>query len=262
MELGLKDKVALVTGAGRYLGREIALAFAEEGCRTVVVDIDGERAENVVKEIESKGVEGMAVVADVSKKDQVESMVAKTVDSFGQLDILVNNAALGGKQGPWEDLSESEWEETLDVNARGVFLCNNEVAKQMKKQQCGRIISIASPAGLKGEPYNGIYSVSKCAVISMTQSFALELAQHGITVNAVCPGAMLETDMIKHVFRDRSKYFGISPEEMEEKVRNNFPLPGKLEFEDIANLVVFLASSKASKISGQAISVTGGKTVN
>jgi NAD(P)-dependent dehydrogenase (short-subunit alcohol dehydrogenase family) len=253
----LEDTVAIVTGAGQGLGRAITLAFAAEGAIVAVADIDKANARNVAEGIRHNGGRAEGVGVDVTDSDQVQELVSRVVDEFGTIDILVNNAGIVGPQGPIADLLESGFDAVVGVNLKGVYLCSKAAIPQMISQQSGKIVHIASIAGKMGEPFNGIYSATKAAVISLTQSMALELAPHGINVNSICPAAM-DTAIMDEVYKTRAKYFGLTPDEFRHQIETSFPLPRKLALEDTANLAVFLASGKSEMITGQSISVSGG----
>ena len=253
----LEKKVAIVTGAGNGLGRAITHAFAAEGAIVVVADVDAASASNVAGRVRDSGGRALDVLVDVTDSNQIETMVGRVVDEFDRVDILVNNAGIVGPQGPLVDLLESGFDSVVGVNLKGVYLCSKVVIPQMVTQQSGKIIHIASIAGKMGEPFNGVYSATKAAVINLTQSMALELAPDGINVNSVCPAAM-DTAIMEEVYKSRAKYFGLTPDEFRHQIETSFPLPRKLVLEDTANLAVFLASSKSDMITGQSINVSGG----
>jgi len=253
----LLDKIALVTGASKGIGRAIAVAFAKEGANIVVNYFKSEDdANDVVKEINALGRAAMPVRADVSKIDEVKAMVKRVIDEFGRIDMLVNNAGVS-TMGLLVDLTEQDWDYNMDVNAKGVFLCCQAVAPHMISQRHGKIINISSMAGKTGARFFSHYCASKFAVIGLTQSLALELAPYGINVNAVCPG-YVETDMQRRELVWEAKLRGIGPEEVKKGYVKSVPL-GRLEKpEDVANVVLFLASADSDYMTGQAINVTGG----
>ncbi|MBI2940863.1 MAG: glucose 1-dehydrogenase [Chloroflexi bacterium] len=261
MDLGLKGKIAIVTGGGRGLGKAIALDLGAEGAHVVVADINVEAAKGVATQVGQTGGKALAVTVDVSKADQVQAMVAEALQEFGRVDILVNNAGIVGPQRSFVDLAEEGWDLVVAINLKGVFLCSKVVLPHMIEQKSGKITHIASIAGKTGEPFNGVYSATKAGVISLTQSMALECARHNINVNAVCPAAM-DTDVMAQVYRERSKYLGLTPTEMKQKVESSFPLPRTLTVGDVARLVLFLASESSSMITGEAVNISGGVEVH
>lgn len=257
MDTGLTDKVAIVTGGALGLGRAIARALAAEGAKVVIADIREDEARKVAKELDRGGGKALAIRTDVTKRNEVQAMVDQALREFGRIDILVNNAGVVGPQGPWADLGEESFDYVVGVNFKGGFLCSKAVISQMIAQRSGKIINIASCAAKTGEEFNGVYSATKAAVHNMTQSLASELGRYNINVNAVCPAAM-DTDLMDKVYRERSEYFGIVPDTLRERIKSSFRLPRTLVVEDVANLVVFLASDKASMMTGQAVNITGG----
>jgi 3-oxoacyl-[acyl-carrier protein] reductase len=243
----LKDKVAIVTGAGRGIGRAIALAFAKEGANIVVNDINIELANKVVEEIKALGRKAIAIKADVSKSEEVEKMVDLTIKEFGKIDILVNNA---GVVFPARiiDIKEENWDRTFEVNLKGTFLCSKAVLKHMMQRKSGKIICIASNLGILSIPERADYSASKAGVINFVKSLALEAGPYGINVNAIAPG-ITETDMIKPY---------VTKEMIEKEFAPNIPLRRIGKPEDIAKVAVFFASEDSDYVTGQVISVDGG----
>ena len=261
MDMGLTDKVAIVTGAAQGVGRAIALGLAAEGGQVVVADVKLCAAERVVAQAQEVGGKALAVKTDVSNGDEVEAMVQKVMSRFARVDVLVNNAGVVGPQGPWADLTEEGFDRVVGINLKGPYLCSKAVAPHLMAQKSGRIINIASCAAKTGEEFNGVYSATKAAVANLTQSLAFELAPYSVNVNAVCPAAM-DTDLMEEVYRERSRFFGTEPEELRNKIESSFRLPDTLKVEDVANLVVFLASDKARMMTGQALNITGGLEVH
>lgn len=244
----LKGKVAVVTGSGRGIGRAIALEFAREGAKVVTNAVHLDHAEDVANEIRRSGGEALAVVADVSKKREVESMVKKAIKKFGKVDILVNNAGIVHTD-PLLKLTEKEWEYILDINLKGTFLCSQAVAREMiGKKVKGVIINIASIAGKVGFPQLAHYCASKGGVIELTKEMALELIPYGIRVNCIGPGA-IETDMLKPITDDKATREGL----LQAIPMGRFGQP-----REIATVAVFLASDDSSYIIGQTIFVDGG----
>jgi len=257
VKMRLFKKVAIVTGAGTGIGRGIAKRLAKEGAIVVVTDLNEETTNNTGGEIRSMGGESLTVKMDVRSSDQINEMIRRTLDKFGKIDILVNNAGVS-TMAPVVDMTEEEWDYNLDVNAKGTFLCTKLVLRQMIKQgKGGRIVCVSSLAGKFGNKYYSHYSASKWAVIGFVKSVAMEVAQHQITVNAVCPGRV-GTSMEERELGWEAKYLKMSVEDMKKAYLDTVPL-GRLETpEDVAKLVVFLASDEADYITGEAIEVTGG----
>jgi len=247
----LKNKVAIITGARRGMGRTHALTLAKAGAKVVVSDISLEDCQKVVKEIKKNKGEAMALKCDVSKKEEVEKMVKKTIAKFGKIDILVNNAGIYQFK-PFLELSEEEWDRTLDINLKGYFLCSQAVAKEMAKQKPGGvIINIASVAmGQQGIGFPNIvhYCASKGGIVGMTEALAVELAPYNIRVNAVSPG-MIETPMIDPITSD--------PKIMEAMLAR-VPMHRVGKPEEVSNLVLFLASEESSYMTGSTVVIDGG----
>lgn len=255
-----ENKVALVTGAGQGIGKAIALAFARNGANIIVNDVNIQKATATADEIRALGREALAIKADVSNSEEVNSMVKKALEKFGRIDILVNNAGIM-VVGPFTQVTEEQWDRAMNVNVKGVFLCSKAVAEQMKKQGGGKIVNLSSTAGKTGNRFYAPYCASKFAVIGLTQVMAQELAEFGINVNAVCPGAV-ETAMSASELVLLEKLTGVKAEELEKQWIKQTPL-GRLEQpEDVAKVVVFLCSDGAAFMTGQAINVTGGMEVH
>jgi len=245
----LDNKTAIVTGARRGIGGAIALALAKEGANVVVSDISQEDCQKVVSEIEGLGRKGLALKCNVTSRAEVEDMVKRTVAEFGKVDILINNAGIINFK-PFLELTDEDWDNTLNVNLKGQFLCAMAVAKEMVKNKWGRIINIASiSSGGCGIafPLVAHYTASKGGVVALTEALALELTPLGINVNAICPGA-IDTDMVK----------GVKEGGQLERVLLRIPKGRLGQPEDIANLAVFLASEESDYISGAAIVIDGG----
>lgn len=259
--LKLEGKVALVTGGSRGIGKAICLRLAKDGADIVVnCNAHKELAENVANEIRALKRKALVVKADVSKKSEVDTIVKIAIEEFGKIDILVNNAGIANI-GPFTDLTEEDLHKIIDINFKGVFFCSQAVAKHMVKRRNGKIISVASESGKKGEIFLAAYCASKFAVIGFTQAAALELGKYNINVNAVCPG-IIQTDMLDQVFQNMSKYTGKKPNEIKSEMEASVPLGNKIGTpEDVAKCVSFLASDEASYITGEAINVTAGTTM-
>lgn len=257
MNLDLADQVALVTGAGQGIGKASALALAAAGANVVAVDINGQSAKQAAADIAATGRRSLAIQADMGSVPDIDRMVAEAIAAFGRIDILVNNAGVT-RRAYIMDLTEEDWDRIHRVNAKGVFFCLQRVAREMIPRRSGRIINIASIAG-KGFPgtSNAIYAASKGAVISLTKTAAQQLGQHNINVNAVCPG-IVRTTMYGNMIREMAEKEGVSVEEIERRFVEGVPLKRANEPEDIADMVVFLASAGARNIAGQSFNVDGG----
>lgn len=242
----LEGKVALVTGASRGIGREIALELAREGA-SVAVNYAGSEAKalELVDEIKSMGTEAIAIQADVSNSESVNEMVKQTIEQFGKLDILVNNAGIT-KDNLLMRMKESEWDDVININLKGVFLCTKAVTRQMMKQRSGRIINISSIVGVSGNPGQANYVAAKSGVIGLTKTSAKELSSRGITVNAIAPG-FITTDMTDKL-----------NEEVKSEMLKQIPLSRFGEPKDIARAAVFLSSNDSNYITGQTLHIDGG----
>ena len=253
----LKDKVAIVTGAGQGIGRASALAYAEAGAHVVSVDIDGVKAEDTAKAVEAYQRRGLAIKTDVGDVADIDRMVSKVMAEFGRVDILLNNAGVT-RRADIMDLTEADWDRIHRVNAKGVFFCLQRVAREMIPRGGGRIINVASIAG-KGYAgtSNAAYGASKGAVISLTKTAAQQLGMHNINVNSICPG-VTRTELSDANLRVRAEKAGVSIAEMEKIRASVIPLGRPNDPEDIAAMAVFLASPGARNITGQSYNVDGG----
>ncbi|MEA3485420.1 MAG: sorbitol-6-phosphate dehydrogenase [Candidatus Aerophobetes bacterium] len=255
----LANKVAIVTGGGQGLGEAIALRLAREGCKVSIADINLPAAEKIVQRIREMKGDCLAVKTDVTKAKEVKLMVEETVNKFGHLDILVSNAGIL-KSYELTEFPEEEWRRVIEINLMGYFLTAKEAARVMKKQKSGVIIQINSKSGKKGSYWNSAYAASKFGGIGLTQSIALDLAPYGIRVNAICPGNLLDSPLwVNSLYDQYAKKWGISREEVRKRYESQVPLGRGCRYEDVANVVVFLASDEASYMTGQAINVTGGQ---
>lgn len=247
--VGLKGKVAIVTGAGQGIGREIALYLAKNGANVVVADITDKMLE-VVNEIKSLGSQGLAVKCDISKTEEVEKMVDETIREFGRIDILVNNAGIYPSK-PFLEMTEQDWDRVLNINLKGTFHCIKAVVSKMVSQKYGKIINLSSMAGSTiGFPSQAHYSASKAGIVGLTKTLALELAPFGININAIAPGPINPTGSIT-----------TNNIEAIEQIRKTIPIGRIGQPEDVANLVLYLASDESSFITGQCIVIDGGFTV-
>jgi NAD(P)-dependent dehydrogenase (short-subunit alcohol dehydrogenase family) len=259
MELG--GQTAIVTGAGRNIGRAIALELAGMGADVVVAEVDEASGERTAEEVRERGRRALTLPTDVTRLADLQAMADRTVAEWGRIDILVNNAGIH-RSAYTADVTEDDWDRLLAVNAKGVFFASQAVLRHMVKARRGNIISVASMAGKMGLKTSLVYGITKAAVISMTKSLAVAHAGDGIRANCVCPG-IVETDMIFQIDREAGeKLFGLKPGEYLKQRVEQIPL-GRIEApEDVANVVGFLASGKSSYMTGQAINVTGGPVMH
>ncbi len=259
----LQDRIAIVTGGAQGLGAAICHRLAREGAHVVVADLnmDGalETAAKVGAETERRT---LAVNVDVTDEAQVSSMVGQTLEEFGRLDILVSNAGIL-IAGDVDDFPAGKWRAVIDVNLFGYFLCAKHAARVMKPQGSGTIIQINSKSGKKGSYKNTAYAASKFGGIGLTQSLALELAEHNIRVNAVCPGNLLDSPLwVNSLYKQYAEKWGITEEEVRQKYVDQVPMKRGCTYDDVTNVVVFLASDQAGYMTGQAINVTGGQEMH
>ena len=242
-----EGRVALVTGAGRGIGKTIALAFAREKAHVVINDIyPKDELEKVTREISTSGVRGLAIQADVSQSDQVKDMIGQVEKTFQRLDILVNNAGII-RRGTIETVTEEDWDQVIRINLKGTFNCCKAVVAIMKRQRMGKIVNVSSVAGKTGDITSAPgYGPSKAAIDSLTKTFARQLAQYGFNVNAVAPHA-IQTEMSAQWSEEKRK-----------SIIEAIPLKRLGTPEDVAQAVLFLASDKANFITGEILDVNGG----
>jgi NAD(P)-dependent dehydrogenase (short-subunit alcohol dehydrogenase family) len=246
----LKDRVAIVTGGGTGIGEAISLALAKEGAVVVVAARNLSRLEQVANDIKSGGGKARAIQADISDHEQVEKMIAQTVKDFGQIDILVNNAARGTfNNADVVDMNLKEWHDSLAINLTGIMLCSREALKYMIPRKSGNVINISSVAGISGVPKESPYAASKWGVIGFTETLAIEVGESFIRVNCISPGAT-RTQEFEDWVRVSAADAGISYEEMMSKITDNNALKRIAEPSEIAACVVFLASDDSSAITG------------
>ena len=260
MDISLEGKAGIVTGGASGIGRGICLALARSGAKVAVFDIDEEGAQKVSEEC-SRSAPSNAVRCDVTKEDEVDRTVNEAREKLGRLDILVNNAGIAPTH-PLVEFPLAEWRRTLDVNLTGYFLMGRACARAMiEAGQGGSIVNISSKTGVKGSAEHSAYSATKFGEIGLTQSWARELASHNIRVNAVCPGNVLHGSGIwSPEYREAlARKFGIGVDEVDEHYTRRVPLGRPCTVEDVANMVVFLASDKASYITGCTHLVDGGQ---
>jgi sorbitol-6-phosphate 2-dehydrogenase len=256
----LQDRVAVVTGGAQGLGEAICHRLAVEGAHVVVADLDMQRAENVTAGILARtDRRALAIGVDVTDEDQVQALIERAVHEFGQLDLLVSNAGILLAE-PVDEFPAEKWRAVIEVNLVGYFLCAKHAVRVMKAQGRGTIIQINSKTGKLGSYKNSAYAASKFGGIGLTQSLALELAEYGIRVNAICPGNLLDSPLwVDSLYSQYAKKWGIPEEAVRQRYEDQVPMKRGCTYEDVTNVVVFLASDAASYMTGQAINVTGGQ---
>ena len=241
----LENQVALVTGGARGIGKAISEALATAGARVIVSDIDLAAAQATAAELSQKGPGAVAVAADVSNSASVEAMMKEALQHYGRIDILINNAGIT-RDGLLLRMKEEDWDLVMNINLKGVYLCTKAIMRSMMKQRSGRIINIASVVGVMGNAGQANYAASKAGVIGFTKSAAKEMAPRGINVNAVAPG-FIATDMTEKL-----------SDEVKADFLKSIPLGRAGTAEDVADVVLFLASPAAAYITGQVIHIDGG----
>ncbi len=245
--MNVKDRVAVITGAGQGIGAGIARVLGEAGAKVVVNDLVEERVDESVAALEKAGIEAIGIASDVGTADGAEAMVAGAIDEFGKVDILVNNAGIA-RDGWLAKMSEENWDEVLRVNSKSQFLTCRAAAPHMMEQEYGRIVNISSRAWLGG-PGQANYSASKGAVVSLTKTLALEMARYKITANCIAP-ALVDTPLFQGL-----------DDEIKERLVKTIPMKRVGTPEDIGNAVLYLASDEASYVTGQVLYVCGGRSL-
>lgn len=243
----LKNKIAIITGAAKGIGRAIAYEYAKEGAKIILSDIDIDTCEDICDELKDKGYEVNAIECDVSKKKEVQKLVKKVINKYQRIDILVNSAS-EDIVSPFFEMKEEDWDNIININLKGVFLITQLVSKKMADQKKGKIISISSIAGMVGLTYTSSFCASKAGVINLTKELALELSPHKINVNCIVSG-VLPTKITNNILENK-----ITKKELLE----NIPLKRLGKAEDIAKAAVFLASEKSNYITGHSLVVDGG----
>lgn len=256
----LAGKTAVITGASQGLGEALAHRLGKEGANVIVADIADEAAEKVAQEIaETYGVGTMAVHCDVTSEQDTQALMQHAVDNFGKLDIVVSNAGVLFA-GEIDELPVARWKLVIEVNLIGYYMVSRAAAHIMKQQSSGVIIQINSKSGKKGSYKNSAYAASKFGGIGLTQSLALELAENNIRVNSICPGNLLDSPLwVNSLYKQYAAKWGITEEEVRQKYIDQVPMKRGCQYDDVANVMVFLASDESSYMTGQAINVTGGQ---
>ena len=244
----LEGKIAIITGAGQGIGHGIALGLAEKGASIVAIDMNYEAVQNLVSVLKRNNQKALAIKADVSMATEVNAAVREVLDYFHHIDILVNNAGIS-LLVPTVQMTEEQWDKTMNVNLKGMLFCCQEVGRQMIKERKGTIINIASVGGHGGIPKMAAYCASKGAVLSLTRSLAIEWAEYNIRVNSISPG-MTETSLVQNLRTQSPETF--------KKREKRIPLGRAGQVKDVVSLVIFLASKESDYITGQDVVIDGG----
>ena len=252
MNLSVAGKRIMITAAASGIGRTVAKTFLENDALVFICDISEERLEQC--RVELPGIEGFP--ADVSDPVQVDRFFEEAISFLGGLDVLVNNAGIGGPSGPIEEMSPKEWDRTIAVNLNGQFYCLRRAVPLIKERGGGSIINISSHAGLFGYPFRTPYAASKWAIIGLTKSLAMELGEFGIRVNAICPGSVAGPRMEKIIEHD-AQVGGVAPEIVREKYLRQTSLRTFIDSQEVADMILYLCSDSGRSVSGQALVVDG-----
>ncbi|TWT80313.1 Sorbitol dehydrogenase [Planctomycetes bacterium CA13] len=257
--MDFEDKVALVTGAAGSIGKGIAAHMIAEGAKVFVTDLDQTSLDAIAKEL---GEDCKALAADVTVHDQVKKVVEATTAAYGKIDVLINVAGVTGAGSAVEEIDEKTWDFVFDVNCKGTFLFIKEVVPLMKANGSGSIVNFSSKSGKTGSALMSAYSSAKAAIIGLTQALAFELAGNGVRVNCVCPGITEATGVWNNVSADYVKNMDMPIEEIAKKFTAKVPLGRLARIDDVVQMTCYLASEKASYMTGQAINITGGREMH
>jgi sorbitol-6-phosphate 2-dehydrogenase len=260
MSKTLQDRIALVTGGAQGLGEAICHRLAIEGADIIVADINLEGSEMVAADVREKtGRKAIGVMVDVGNEEIVAEMFDRIIAEFGRLDIMVSNAGVLFS-GSVDEIPVDKWRKVIEINLFGYFICLKYATRLMKNQGSGAIIQVNSKSGKKGSYKNSAYAASKFGGIGLTQSVALEMAEFGVRVNAVCPGNLLDSPLwVNSLYKQYAANYGITEEEVRQKYIDQVPMKRGCTYDDVCNVIVFLASDQSSYMTGQAINVTGGQ---
>ena len=258
-----ENKVVVITGGAQGLGAHLGKRFAAEGADIVVADLQLDVAEEFCKSLEADfGVGALACKVDVTNEETVEAMVSETLEKFGKVDVLVANAGIV-ISGDTTEFEVNRWRKVIDVDLVGYFICAKQVLKAMIPQKSGSIVQINSKSGKAGSYKNSAYAAAKFGGIGLTQSLALEVAELGIRVNAVCPGNLLDSPLwVNSLYKQYSEKLGIPESEVRKSYEDKVPMKRGCTYDNVADMVLFLASEKASYVTGQAMNVTGGQIMH
>lgn len=255
----LAGRVALVTGGATGIGKGISEMLARNGARVAMASRSSSQLERTAQELQEAGLSSLAITMDVRKKGEVQRAVAKVKETWGSIDILVNNAGISGLN-KIDDDNDDRWQDILETNLNGMYFVTKEVLKVMRDHSDGRIVNVSSVLGKFGVPGYSAYCTTKHGMIGFTRALALEVVRRGITVNAICPG-WVDTEMARSGMRESAAYQGITVEQFKEQAIDAIPIRRFIEVEEVSHLVLYLASSKAGGITGQAINICGGQTM-